>query len=249
VCSQFLEIVMNQKNQSTVTAVLVHGAWADGSSWNKVIAQLRHRGIAVVAAQIPLTSLADDAAALRRTMRRSGGPLVLVGHSYGGAVATAAGAGDSRVKGLVYIAAIVPQEGETVGEVFGREPPHPRAPQLAPDEDGLLWLEPEAFRDAVAPDAAPETAAQLAAVQKPIAVKCLGEPMGRPAWKEVPTWFLIADHDRMVSPATQRCTAERMKATVVALPVDHWPLASSHMEVADIIEDAVRLASISGTAA
>jgi pimeloyl-ACP methyl ester carboxylesterase len=153
----------------------VHGARADGSSWNKVIAQLRHRGIAVVAAQIPLTWLADDAAALRRSMRRSGGPVVL-GHSYGGAVATAVGARDSRVKGLVYIAAIVPQEGETVGEVFGREPPHPQAPQLASDEDELLRLEPEAFRDAVAPDAAPETAAQLAAVQKPIAVSALANP-------------------------------------------------------------------------
>ena len=230
---------MNAKHNEAVTAVLVHGAWADGSSWNKVIANLQHRGVRVVAAQIPLTSLADDVAALRRTLERQTGSVVLVGHSYGGAVVTAAGTGDKRVKDLVFVAAIVPDEGETVGQVFGREPPHPSAPTLAPDEHGFLWLQPDAFRDAVAPDTSPEIGALLAAAQKPISVICLSETMTKPAWKEVRSWFLIAENDRMVSPLTQRSTAEHIRATVVSLPVDHWPLASNHVAVADLIERAV----------
>ena len=230
--------MMSKERQNRVTAVLVHAAWADGSSWNKVSLELQRRGFNVVAAQIPLTSFTDDVAALRRLLRRQAGPLVLVGHSYGGAVITAAGAGDSNVKALVYVAAVVPDEGETVGEIFGRVPPHAKAPKLQPDSDGLLWLKVDDFRIAVAPNASPEETALMATTQKPIALKCLGEPMTRPAWKEKPSWFLIADNDIMVSPYTQRFTASRMKSTVVTLPVDHTPLASQSNEVADVISDA-----------
>ena len=144
---------MLDHKQKNVTAVLVHGAWADGSSWNKVTTELQRRGFQVVAAQIPLTSLSDDVAVLRRVLRDQKGPVVLVGHSYGGAVVTAAGAGDPNVKALVYVAAVVPDQGETVGEVFHRVAPHPKAPQLQPDQDGFLWLKVDAFRSAVAPDA------------------------------------------------------------------------------------------------
>jgi len=196
----------------------------------------------VVAAQIPLTSLSDDVEALRRVLRAQDGPVVLAGHSYGGAVITAAGTGDAKVKALVYVAAIVPDEGETVGQVFGREPPHPKAPQLQLDQDGFFWLKVDAFRDAVAPDASREETALMAANQKPIAVRCLGEPMTKPAWKEKSSWFLIAENDRMVSPETQRFTAERINAKVVSLPVDHAPLASRAGAVADLIDRAARSA-------
>jgi len=235
-------MAMSNHEQQNITAVLVHAAWADGSSWNKVTAQLQQRGFQVVAAQIPLTSLSDDVEALRRVLRAQDGPVVLAGHSYGGAVITAAGTGDAKVKALVYVAAIVPDEGETVGQVFGREPPHPKAPQLQPDQDGFFWLKVDAFRDAVAPDASREETALMAANQKPIAVKCLGEPMTKPAWKEKPSWFLIAENDRMVSPETQRFTAERINAKVVSLPVDHAPLASRASAVADLIDRAARSA-------
>ena len=223
----------NAKTDTTV--VLVHAAWADGSSWNKVIEELQRKGFNVVAAQIPLTSFSDDVAILKKVLLRQTGTLVLAGHSYGGAVMTAAVASNPHVKALVYIAAIVPDEGETVGDVFGRVPPHPSSPQLEPDADGFLWLTLDAFRNAFAPDASPTETALMAATQKPISVKCLGEPMSHPAWRETPSWFLIAEKDVMVSPATQRFTAARMKSQIVSLPVDHHPLASKPDAVADLI--------------
>jgi pimeloyl-ACP methyl ester carboxylesterase len=220
---------------SDVTAVLVHAAWADGSSWNKVTEELQRKGFPVVAAQIPLTSFTDDVAVLKRVLLRQKGPIVLVGHSYGGAVITAATAANSNVKALVYVAAIVPDEGETVGDVFRCVPPHPSAPQLQPDADGFLWLTVDAFRNAFAPDATTSETALMAAAQKPISVKCLGEPMTKPAWKEKPSWFLIAEKDIMLSPETQRFTAARMKSKIVSLPVDHHPLASKPDAVTDLI--------------
>jgi pimeloyl-ACP methyl ester carboxylesterase len=211
-----------------VTVVLVHGAWADGSSWNKVTGELQRRNFSVVAAQIPLTSFSDDVVVLRRVLLRQEG-------SYGGAVITAAAGGNPNVKALICIAAIVPDEGETVGDVFHRVPAHPSAPKLQPDVDGFLWVNVDAYRSAVAPDASSSETALMAATQKPIALKCLAEPMSTPAWREKPTWFLIAEKDRMVSPETQRFTAERMKSKFVSLPVDHTPLASNPDAVAELI--------------
>jgi pimeloyl-ACP methyl ester carboxylesterase len=132
----------------------------------------------------------------------------------------------------------VPDEGETVGEIFGRLPPHARAARLQPDSDGLLWLTVDDFRKAVAPDASPDDTFLMAVTQKPIALKCLGEPMTRPAWREKPSLFLVADNDTMVSTDTQRLTATRMKSTILSLPVDHTPLASRPNAVADVISDA-----------
>lgn len=222
-------------SKTDTTVVLVHAAWADGSSWNKVTGELQRNGFKVVAAQIPLTSFTDDVAMLKKVLLRQTSPIVLAGHSYGGAVITAAAAGNPNVKALVYIAAIAPDEGETVGNVFHRVPPHPRAPKLEPDADGFLWLTVDAFRSAVAPNASASETALMAATQKPIALKCLGEPMTNPAWREKPTWFLIAEKDLMVSPETQRFTAARMKSNVVSLPVDHTPLASKPDAVANLI--------------
>jgi pimeloyl-ACP methyl ester carboxylesterase len=233
---------MLAEKQKDVTAVLVHAAWFDGSSWSKVASDLQRKGLRVAAAQLPLTSLSDDVAAVRRILAKYEGPVVLVGHSYGGAVITAAGAGNPNVKALVYVAAIVPDEGESVGQVFQRLPPHPSAPELQPDADGFLWVKADDFRNAIAPDATPEEADFMAAAQKPISVNCLGEIMGKAAWRGKPSWFLIAEKDRMVSPDTQRFLAERMKSKVVSLPADHAPLTSWPSAVAKLIEAAVAYA-------
>jgi pimeloyl-ACP methyl ester carboxylesterase len=229
---------MSNLTNRKVTAVLVHAAWADGSSWNKVAAELLRSGIGVMAAQLPLTSLGDDVAALRGLLRRAPDPVVLVGHSYGGAVVTAASADDPRVKTLVYVAAIAPDAGETVGQLFYRAPAHPSAPHLDPDELGFLWLPLDGFRQAAAPDASLEETELMAAIQKPIAVKCLGEAMTMPGWKRKPSWFLVAENDRMLSPDTQRFMATRMRAQVTSLPVDHTPLVSRPGAVAGLIAEA-----------
>src|SRR5215468_9722045 len=222
----------------SVTAVLVHAAWADGSSWNKVTGDLQRRGYRVVAAQIPLTSLSDDAAALRRVLDAIDGPVVLVGHSYGGAVVTKAATGNPRVKGLVYVAAMAPDEGESVGDLFFRAAPHPDAPAVQPDKDGFVSLDVVGFRAAAAPDATAEETALMAATQKPVSVNCIAENMTPPAWKEKPSWYLVAERDRMVSPDTQRFMAARIGAALTSLPVDHTPLASAPRAVADVIDAA-----------
>jgi len=229
---------VTRTNVSGATAVLVHAAWADASSWNKVIVPLQQKGMQVVAVQIPLTSLSDDVAAVRRTLKRLSGPIVLAGHSYAGAVISVAANNDPNVKALVYVAAIAPDGGETVGTLFHRAAPHPSAPQLSPDSDGLLWLPPNAIANAVAPDASPDETAVMQATQKPIALRCLGEVLPHPAWKDKPSWFIIAEKDRMISPDTQRYMAERMGARIHSLPVDHTPLASAPQEVVQVIAEA-----------
>ena len=204
-----------------VGVVLVHGAWADGSSWAKVIVPLAADGIKVVAAPLPLTSFRDDVAALERTLDRLTGPIVLVGHAYAGAVIAATR--DQKVKALVYIAALAPDEGETVADVFYRTAPHPQAPRLAPDEHGLIYLPESAFAAAFAPNASAEELAVLAAVQRPIAPACIGVAVERPLWKDRPTWFLVAEQDRMIIEENQRFMAQRMKARVRFHAVDHAP--------------------------
>ena len=224
------------------TVVLVHGAWADGSSWAAVIPPLQEHGLKVVAAPIPLTSLGDDAAALNRTIARTRGPLIIAGHAYAGAVI--ATAHHERVKALVYIAALAPDEGETVAQVFYKDEPHPYAPQLAPDADGLIWLPDSGFDHAFAQNATPAQIALAKAVQRPIALKSIQEPAPVPAWKSRPAWYLLAEQDRMINPATQRFMAERMKATIRSFPVDHNPLLTAPETVVDIILEAAK-ASIS----
>jgi len=221
-----------------VSVVLAHGAWADGSSWSKVIGPLRSEGVRAVAAPLPLTSLADDVAALDRTLERIEGPVVLVGHAYAGAVI--ATTRDEKVRSLVYVAALAPDEGETVADVFYRTEPHPLAPKLAPDNHGLIWLPDNAFAAAFAQHASTEEQAVLAAVQRSIAVACISVNAGRPLWKDRPSWFLVAEQDRMIAPDTQRFMAGRMKAKVRSHPVDHTPIVTAPGVVADIILDALR---------
>jgi pimeloyl-ACP methyl ester carboxylesterase len=215
------------------TVVVAHGAWADGSSWNDVILPLTRQGLRVVAAPLPLTSLSDDAAALKRTIARTKGPVLVAGHAYAGAVI--ATAHDDRVKALVYVAALAPDEGETVAQVFYRDEPHPQAPQLAPDADGWIWMPEEGFSNAFAHRATADQIALAKAVQRPIALQCIQEPAPKPAWKSKPSWFLIAEEDRMINPKTQHFMAERMQATTQAFSVDHNPLLTAPDKVVAII--------------
>jgi pimeloyl-ACP methyl ester carboxylesterase len=220
-----------------VSVVLAHGAWADGSSWTRVITALKVESVRVSAAPLPLTSLADDVAALNRSLDRIEGPIVLAGHAYAGAVIALAR--PERVKALVYVTALAPDEGEKVADVFYRLAPHPQAPKLAPDSDGLVWLPDAAFATAFAQNASADDQAVLAAVQRPISLSCITVPVGRPLWKDIPSWFLVAEDDRMILPETQRFMAERMKAKIKAHAVDHTPSVTAPTVVVDIIRDAI----------
>jgi pimeloyl-ACP methyl ester carboxylesterase len=222
---------------NAATVVMAHGAWADGSSWRAVIGSLYREGIKAVTAPLPLTSLADDLAALDRTLERISGPVVLVGHAYAGAVIGATR--DTKVKALVYVAALAPAEGETVAEVFYRNAADPRAPKLAPDNHGLIWLPTEAFAAAFAQNACAEEQAVLAAVQRPISPACITVPVGRPLWMNVPAWYLIAEQDRMIAPRTQRFMAERMQARISVHPVDHAPSVTAPHVVAELLSGVV----------
>ncbi|WP_158816412.1 alpha/beta fold hydrolase [Methylocapsa sp. S129] len=222
---------------NAVNVVLAHGAWADGSSWAKIIGPLAADGIKTAAAPLPLTSFSDDVAALDRTLERATGLVVLVGHAYAGAVIAATRS--EKVKALVYVAALAPDEGETVADVFYRTDPHPQAPKLAPDAHGLIYLPEAAFAAAFAQNASAEELRVLAAVQRPISPACITVAVERPLWKDRPAWFLVAEQDRMIVPETQRFMAERMKARTRAHPVDHTPLVTASSFVLDIIREAV----------
>jgi pimeloyl-ACP methyl ester carboxylesterase len=224
-------------SSNDVSVVLVHGAWADGSSWAKVIAPLAASGIKAIAAPLPLTSFADDVAALDRTLERVAGPAVLVAHAYAGGVIGATRS--EKVKALAYLAALAPDEGETVADVFSRGQPHPQAPKLAPDAHGLIYLPEAAFAAAFAQNASKEELAVLAAVQRPISPACITVRVGRPLWKDRPAWFLIAEQDRMIVQENQRFMAERMKARLRSHAVDHTPLVTAPSHVLDIIREAI----------
>jgi pimeloyl-ACP methyl ester carboxylesterase len=226
---------MNAVPQNS-TVVLVHGAWADGSCWSNVILPLERHGLKVVCAPIPLTSLTDDVGTLNRVLERTSGPVVLAGHAYGGAVIGAAT--EDRVKSLVFIAALAPDEGETVAKVFYRDEPHPDAPKLAPDKHGFLWMPEDGFSRAVAHRASADQTSVLAAVQRPISIRCIQEPAPAPAWKAKPSWFLLAEEDRMINPKTQRFMADRMRATVRSKRVDHSPMYTAADLVIDLVLEA-----------
>ena len=176
--------------RNDVSVALVHGAWADGSSWAKVIRALAGSGVKTIAAPLPLTSFQDDVVALDRTLQRVEVPVVLAGHAYAGGVIGATRS--DKVKALVYVAALAPDEGETVADVFTRGTPHPQAPKLAPDAHGLMYLPEAAFAAAFAQNASKEELAVLAAVQRPISPACITVKVERPLWKDRPAWFLVA---------------------------------------------------------
>ena len=229
---------MNSEFPPNSTIILVHAAWADGSCWSNVILPLQRRGLHVICAPIPMTTLNDDAAALSRVLERTSGPVVLVGHAYSGAVIAAVR--EERVKSLVYVAALAPDEGEPVAKVFYRDEPHPDQPKMVPDSHDLVWMPEDAFRRALAHKASADQASIAAALQRPIGVRCVQEPAPTPLWKSVPVWYLVAEEDRMISPKTQRFMAERMGATVRSHPVDHTPMYSEPTVVGDVILEAAR---------
>jgi pimeloyl-ACP methyl ester carboxylesterase len=218
--------------------ILVHAAWADGSCWSNIILPLERRGLKVICAPIPLTSLTNDATALSWALERTSGPVVLVGHAYSGAVIAAVR--EDRVKSLVYIASLAPDEGETVAKVFYRDEKSPEAPKMVPDSNGFIWMPEDGFHRAVAHRASADQAKIAAAVQRPLGVQCIQEPAPVPLWKSKPSWYLIAEEDRMINPKTEQFMADRMHATVRSHRVDHTPMYSEPAVVIDIILEAAR---------
>lgn len=229
-------------SQNSTTVILTHGAWADGCSWAKVILPLERHGFEVIAAPIPLTSLGNDIAALGRALERTGGSVILAAHAYAGAVISAVK--NERVKSLVFIAALTPNRGETVGDMFYRGKPHPKAPQLAPDTNSLIWMPKDSFAAAFAQNASSDMIALLAATQRPIASPCIQEPAPEPAWKTKPSWFLVAEEDRMINPETQHFMAGRMNARIRSHAVDHTPLVTAPDQVVDVILEAAATTTV-----
>ena len=227
---------MNGSEQK-INVILVHGAWADGSSWNDVIGPLLSEGCNVLAAPIPLTSLSDDIAALNRILERTEGSVILAAHAYAGAVIAATA--NERIRSLVFIAALAPDEGETVADMFYREASHAEAPDLVPDAHGLIWFPREAFGTAFSQHASQQRVALLAATQRPIALACIQEKAPRPSWKVKPSWYLVAEDDRMINPTTQLFMAKRMAARIRSEMVDHTPLVSAPQIVVEVILTAI----------
>ena len=218
--------------------VLVHGAFADGSSWSRVIPLLEAKGFNVTAVQNPLTSLAEDVATTRRLLAQQTGPTILVGHSYAGFVLTQAG-NAPNVVGLVYISSYGPAEGESHDDLVKRFAAPPGLAAVRLDENGYLWITREKYREAFAHDVDLPQAAIMAAVQKPVSKKnCFGVPVSSPAWKSKPSWFLISTDDRMINPELLRFMAKRMGATIASVPSSHASLVSHPLETANLITEA-----------
>ena len=218
--------------------VLVHGAWADGSCWSNVIERLQTDGYTVTAPQLPETSLADDVAKVRHVLSRQNGPTVLAAHSYGGQVITALGTDAPNVVGLVYIAAFGLDEGESIGALLQQGPPTPAVANVEIDSEGFAWLPEDDFLAHFAPDVDPVEAKVMYAVQQPLASSAFGDLMGVPAWKSLPSWYLVAQNDEALRPDAERQFAARMGATTVEIPSSHVPMVSHPNEVTDLIEKA-----------
>jgi pimeloyl-ACP methyl ester carboxylesterase len=218
--------------------VLVHGAWANGSSWNAVIEHLQADGYSVTAPAFSLTSLADDVARLRQVLGRQNGPILVAGHSYGGQIITALSTETPNVSGLVYIAAFGLDDGESIGALLEQGPPTPALAHLDVDDKGFAWLPEDDFINHFAADVDPVTAKVMFAVQQPLHWSALGEVMGVPAWKSLPSWFLIADGDQAIPPDAQRQFAPRMGATTVEVSTNHVAMVSHPDEVLQLITTA-----------
>ncbi|HLG78033.1 MAG TPA: alpha/beta hydrolase [Ktedonobacteraceae bacterium] len=216
--------------------LFVHGAFADGSSWSRVIPTLQETGHRVLAVQLPLTGLADDIATTRQALAFLSGPTVLVGHSYGGSVITGAGADAPNVTGLVYIAAYVPAAGESVGDLNNLYPVTAGAQHVTLSYvQNTLWVDPDVFPQVFAGDVEPEQARALAAVQHPTAFSCFGEKSGQPAWQQLPSWYLVSKNDQMINPDLERWMATRINATTREVDASHASLISHPHVVASVI--------------
>jgi pimeloyl-ACP methyl ester carboxylesterase len=226
-----------KSSQGIRNIVIVHGAWADGSSWSKVIPLLQAKGLHVVAVQNPLTSLADDVAATKRAIALQDAPVLLVGHSYGGAVTTEAG-NDPKVVGLVYVSAFAPSDGESAASVSKPFPPTPLGSEIRPEADSFLILTPKGIAEDFAQDLPDKERQVLTATQAPTAAAVFDATITTAAWKAKPSWFVITSNDRAVAPDLQKAEAAAMKATSITVASSHVPMLSHPKEVADLIEQA-----------
>jgi pimeloyl-ACP methyl ester carboxylesterase len=240
--------VLAQEDSEAVkpNVVLVHGAWADGSSWSAVIERLQAGGYNVIAPQFPNTSLADNVARLSQVLARLTSPTILAGHSYGGQIITAGAADQPNVVGLVYIAAFGLDEGESIGGLLSQGEPTPALAHLSFDELGFGWLPQDDFVKHFAADVDPALASVMWATQQPIHASALEDVMGIPAWKSLPSWYMVATNDEAIPPDAERLFAQRMGATVVEVESSHVPMVSHPDEVTALIETAAQ-ASSAGT--
>jgi pimeloyl-ACP methyl ester carboxylesterase len=225
-------------NATNVNIVLVHGTYVDGSSWSKVIPILQNAGHKVIAVQLPLHSLADDIATVKRAIDLVGGQVILVGHSYGGFVITNAAYNNPKVKGLVYLAAFAPKEGQSLSN-FVDTAKFPKG-FLVVDSGGFIYLNPKMFREAFAQDVDPAEADIMAAVQKPFSTSILAEKSGPPAWKQLPTWYQVSENDHAIPPDAERMFAKQINATTILLPSSHASPLSHPNEVAQLILNATK---------
>ena len=239
-------ITRNQEGTSNMNSqpniVLVHGAWADGSSWSGVIERLQADGYHVSSPQFPLTSLADDVARLRQVLDHQDGPTIVAGHSYGGEIMTALGTDVPNVAGLVYIAAIAPDQGESLGALLSQGPVTAALEHLFTDKQGFTWLSEGDFVNHFAADVDPRKAKVMYAVQQGLATSILGDVMGVPAWKTLPSWYLVAADDQALPPDAERMFASRMGAMTVEIPSSHVPMVTHPGDVARLIETAAEAA-------
>src|SRR5467141_1676176 len=226
------------ERRTHMNIVLVHGAWADGSSWSAVIERLQADGYNVTAPQFPLTQLSADVARLRQVLARQNGPTIVVGHSYGGQIMTALGTDAPNVVGLVYIAAFALDQGESLGALLSQGPVTPALAHLFTDSRGFGWLSEDDFVNHFAGDVDPKRARVLYAVQQALASSAFTDVMGEPAWKSLPSWYLVAQNDEAIPPDAERLFASRMSATTVEVPSSHVPMLSHPQEVADLVEKA-----------
>jgi pimeloyl-ACP methyl ester carboxylesterase len=231
---------MENSLQERPAVVLVHGAFADGTGWKNVIPLLEAKGFDVTAVQNPLTSLADDIAATRRVVKSQKGPVILVGHSYGGAVITAAAAGMSQVKALVYIAAFAPEVGETLSRLLNSMAPSDIGPALVPDAGGFLSIDRGKFHSVFCRDLSADEGHIMAVAQKPIAGPIFDTQCPEAAWKSIPSWYLVAAEDHAINPDLERFFAKRMKAATSEVKASHVAFLSQPKAAVDVIEAAAR---------
>jgi pimeloyl-ACP methyl ester carboxylesterase len=226
------------------TIVLVHGAWADGSSWSHVIPLLEHDGYTVIAVQNPLTSITDDIATTKRVIDAQKGPVVVVGHSYGGMVMTGAAAGNANVKALVYIAAFAPEVGESIGALSAKYAATPVGTAIVPDAAGFLYLDRAKFHAVFCQDASESEAAIMAVTQKPLNSAIFGQTVDAAAWKTIPSWYLVSKNDQAINPDQERFYAKRMNAKVTEIASSHASLVSHPADVTKLIETAASSATM-----
>ena len=232
--------------------VLVHGAWADGSGWSKVIPLLKEAGFNTVVTQLKLTSLADDAETVRRVTETLDGPVLLVGHSYGGAVITESVQFCPNVAGLVYIAGFAPDKGESLAILSSGAPiAPPGAAAIRPDKYGFLWIDRDMFAENFCGDVDPTEAFIMAATQKPLSVSCFEGQVTNAGWKKLPCWYQVSLNDRMIPPQAEQFMAQRINARTISLPASHASLVSHPDEVAEFILEAateIAVTTVSKTA-